>query len=477
MSSVEKTPNSADQPASMSVRSRARKAVAELMAKLDAFTPETRKSALEELLAKMQSGEIVKPAENGSVNAHAHTFFSYCSEGYSPSRLVWEAVDKGLTLVGSTDFDVLDALEEMLEAGEALGIRTAVSLETRTFVQPYADKEINSPGEPGVLYSMGVGFTRRPEPDSRAGKFLAGMAAQSRKRNIAMVERINPLLAPVAVDYERDVLPLTPGGNATERHLCAAYDNKARETFPDNNDLAVFWADVMGRSPMDMEALLADRGAFQTAIRAKLMKKGGVGYTQPGADSFPPVTDFFAMVAECLAVPCLAWLDGGSAGEKDPERLLDDAMAWGARCVNVIPDRNWNIKDPEVKATKLARLDAFVKAARKRNLPILAGTELNSPGQKFVDSFDAPELKEYVGDFCDAAFWLYGHTLLERSCRKGAMSKWAKGAFSGDVVKSNAFYTDVGRNAVPGVATREKLSAIPADAGPGAILAALKTIG
>jgi hypothetical protein len=37
-----------------------------------------------------------------------------------------------------------------------------------------------------------------------------------------MISRLNVFLDPVMVDYDRDVLPLTPSGNATERHLLVA---------------------------------------------------------------------------------------------------------------------------------------------------------------------------------------------------------------------------------------------------------------
>ena len=42
-----------------------------------------------------------------------------------------------------------------------------------------------------------------------------------------MLARVNAYLDPVELDFERDVMPLTPNGNATERHLCEAYERKA----------------------------------------------------------------------------------------------------------------------------------------------------------------------------------------------------------------------------------------------------------
>lgn len=457
----------------MSVRTKTLNRLAPVLKRLDSFNRDTRDQALAEVAGEVASGVVATPPDKGWSNIHAHTFFSFSSEDYSPSRLVWEARMRGLTVIGSTDFDVLDSLDEMFQAGDSLGIRTTVSLETRAFVDSYADREINSPGEPGIIYTMGVGFTAKPSAESEAGRFIASLSAQSRARNLVMIGKINPVMAPVQIDYDEDVLPLTPAGNATERHICAAYDNKARCVFPEVESLAVFWADVLGRSPQDVEQLLKDSGGFRNAMRAKLMKRGGVGYTQPAGGAFPAIAEFFKTVHAAKAVPCHAWLDGLSAGEADPRRLLDDSLGWGSLCVNVIPERNWNIADPAAKEVKIAALDAFVKAARERDLPVLAGTEMNSPGQKFVDTLDAPELTPYAKDFQDAALWLYGHTVMARVADMGVVSEWAARHFAGDRKKSNAFYLAVGKAALPGAAAASRKNAINPTMDPDAVLKAL----
>ena len=442
----------------------------DVVAGLNSFDAGERQRALAKAADELQSGRRSPPEPNGSVNVHAHTFYSFSSRELSPYGLTWEARRRGLTIIGSTDFDVLDAMEEMFTAGETLSMPTTASLEARTYVDAYAEWEINSPGEPGVMYAMGAGFVRKPAPDSWAGELFASLAAQSRRRNIEMVAKVNPVVGPAAIEYDRDVLTLTPSGNATERHLCAAYDEKARKAFPDQNELAVFWGGVLGIPGEKAFALLADSGALRNAIRARLMKKGGVGYAQPGPETFPKIEDFFKMIADARALPCLTWLDGLSFGECDPGRLLDDALNWGARTVNIIPDRNWNLVDSEAKKTKLTAMDAFIREARRRNLPVLVGTEMNSPGQKFVDSFDAQELAPYVGDFRDGAFFLYGHTALERLAGIGAASDWAATKFAGDWIGANAFYTEAGRRMPPGYM---RTVTVPDGASPEDVLSSL----
>ena len=51
--------------------------------------------------------------------------------------------------------------------------------------------------------------------------------------------------------------------------------------------------------------------------------------------------------------------------------------------------------DPDKKAQLLAALDKFMKACAKRRIPVLAGTELNAPGQLLCDDYTIPELAPY----------------------------------------------------------------------------------
>ena len=68
-----------------------------------------------------------------------------------------------------------------------------------------------------------------------------------------------------------------------------------------------------------------------------------------------------------------------------------------------ILDRNWRTGDPEQKAKLLTALDAFLGACAKRKLPVLAGTELNAPGQLLCDDYTIPELRPYRDQFLAGA--------------------------------------------------------------------------
>jgi len=74
---------------------------------------------------------------------------------------------------------------------------------------------------------MGIGFTTSAIPPE-AAHIQADMRQRALQRNLGMVSRLNDYLAPLRIDYQQDVLPLTPGGNATERHLLKAILTRPR---------------------------------------------------------------------------------------------------------------------------------------------------------------------------------------------------------------------------------------------------------
>ncbi len=200
--------------------------IEQLEQQLDSFDAAQRKDALAKLWDLAKAGKIALAEPGSDVNLHAHTFFSYNAYGYSPSKFAWLARKRGLAAAGIVDFDVLDALEEFWAAGKLIGLKRCASLESRTFVPEFSTRVINSPGEPGIAYHMGVGFPREVKHP-----LLSQMRNTSEARNRELVRRVNDFLKPVGLDYDKDVLSLTPNGNATERHICEAYSKKGDAAF------------------------------------------------------------------------------------------------------------------------------------------------------------------------------------------------------------------------------------------------------
>jgi hypothetical protein len=175
------------------------------------------------------------------------------------------------------------------------------------------------------------------------------------------------------------------------------------------------------------------------------MKRGGVGYVQADPKSFPLLADMNEFCLACGAIPTITWLNGLSEGERQIERLVEVQMETGAAALNIIPDRNYT---PGVDDEKLRNLYDVVELAEKLGLPVVCGTEMNSPGQKFVDSFETDELKPLIPVFLKGAHIVYAHQILQRHCGIGYLSGWASGNFK-SVSEKNDFYETVGRRLVP----------------------------
>jgi hypothetical protein len=419
---------------------------------LDDLDPQVRAQALARLAALAARGEVDLPPARAAANMHCHTFFSYNGYGYSPTGLAWLGRKLGLQAMGIVDFDVLDAVEEFLSACDVVGLRGSTGMETRVFVPEFAEREINSPGEPGIFYHMGIGFTSGRAPE-RVVHILESMRARAVERNRGLIERVNAYLDPVEVDYEADVLPLTPSGNATERHITVAYAEVAAHAV---ENPAAFWAGKLDLPRAKVAQAIEDPPVLHNLIRSVLMKQGGVGYVEPDYRSFPSVEEVNALVVACGALPCATWLDGMSAGEQDEEELLRLLIDKGVVALNIVPDRNWNIADPQEKQVKVRNLYAVVELAAALDLPLNVGTEMNKAGLKLVDDFEAPELAPVREAFLDGAMFIYGHTAAQRALGIGYQSAWAQAELPARAAR-NAFYAALGRRVPPGPAGLERL--------------------
>ncbi len=424
---------------------------------LNNFSAEKRNAALTRLLTLVEQEAIKIPPQKEVANMHSHTFFSYNGYGYSPSALAWLAKRQGTMLMGIVDFDVLDGVDEFLTACDYAGIRGTAGMETRVYLPEFSTREINSPGEPGIFYHMGIGFvsSQVPNTESQAKAILSDMRARAYRRNRDVVRRVNAYLTPVSIDYDDDVLSLTPSANATERHMCAAYIHAADVQV---TDPIQFWTDKLLMSYDDIASIINNGPQIQNLVRSKLMKRGGVGYVQPGPDTFPSIDDVNKVITACGALPCATWLDGSTTGEQAEEELLSLLMDKGIVALNIVPDRNWNLKDPQIKLEKTQQLYKVVDLARRLNLPINVGTEMNAFGKKTIDDFDTPELAPVRDDFINGAYFIYGHTAMQRSASMGYQSRWAQKHLP-TRRERNDFFTQAGRIILPG---REMLNQLHA---------------
>lgn len=443
----------------------------QLISDLDHLAPQKRRAALLALLADAPPLIASRPPAQRGVNLHCHTIYSYNGYGHAPTGLAWLARSQGWYALGTVDFDVLDGVEETLWACAQAGLRGAAGIETRAYLPDRPNETFNSPGEPGVMYYVGMGFCRNAPPEA-ARPVLDDLRARAEARNRDMVALLNEYLAPVAVDYESDVIPLTPSGNATERHLLIAYDAAARRVFPARTDLVRFWADKLGLSWGEVDAFLGDTPHPHDAIRAKLMKQGGVGYMAPGPDTFPALGTVIAAIAASSALPCYAFLDGQSDGEADMAALLEDLVARGTLGLVVIPDRNWNVPDADKQRRLVAHLHTTLDLAQQMSLPVFIGTEMNKPGQLILDDLTVPALAPYAHQFVAGADLIHAHTVLESLCGAGYTSPWAR-EWLPDRRQRTAFYADLGSRLDPLARDQWPITPERVSAGPQAVLASL----
>jgi hypothetical protein len=113
-----------------------------------------------------------------------------------------------------------------------------------------------------------------------------------------------------------------------------------------------------------------------------------------------------------------------------------------------------------------------VELAQELALPLNVGTEMNSFGQKLVDDFDAPPLAPVREAFLDGAYFIYGHTVLQRALGLGYGSEWAQAHLPSRRAR-NDFYTRMGRLVPPGQAGRPWLRQLDPAMSPADMLSKL----
>jgi hypothetical protein len=215
----------------------------------------------------------------------------------------------------------------------------------------------------------------------------------------------------------------------------------------------------------DIQSLVLPEGReLLNAIRAKTMKIGGIGYVAPDQGSFPLMAEVNQFVLAAGGIPTGTWLDGTSEGERAIEELLEVAMSTGVAALNIIPDRNYR---QGTRDQKLENLYKVVDLVEELGLPFVVGTEMNSPGQKFVDDFDSRELLPLMPVFLKGAHIVYAHSVLQQRAGLGYTSNWAKKNFQ-SVATKNEFFRRLGETLLP--SKEESLSGLSEDVNPQQVL-------
>ena len=198
-----------------------------ILEKLNAPTKAERIENLKQVLKET----TFPPAVPQYINNHIHTTYSFSP--YSPTAAVYAARMEGLCTAGIIDHDSISGAREFLEAARLVDIPVTVGMEARVSMAgtPLENLRTNNPDQIGVSY-MTIQSVPHDKIDT-LNEFFRPYREARHQRNRQMTEKINALLPELALDYDRDVLPLSMAkedGGVTERHLMYALAIKLTQT-------------------------------------------------------------------------------------------------------------------------------------------------------------------------------------------------------------------------------------------------------
>ena len=345
-------------------------------------------NALENFKALLKSEPA--PEVGRDVNNHIHTTYSFSP--YSPTAAVWFARAAGLCTCGLMDHDSIAGAAEFLAAAEAAHMGATIGLECRvSFMDtPFAGRKMNNPDQAGVVYMAlhGVPHDRAEELNA----FFAPYRELRNGRNRRMVEAINGMMGKygIAIDFERDVLPLSNyarGGSVTERHLSSALAYRIIEVVGRGQKLVNFIKNEI-RLPISgkIEGYLLDEDNPYMMydllgwIKSQLISRFYIDAT----DECPDVRQVLALSDRIGAISAYAYLGdvgdsvtGDKRAQKFEDDFLDELVAYvaelGYRAITYMPSRNTR--------AQLTRLRALCD---KHNLFQISGEDINQPRQSFV---------------------------------------------------------------------------------------------
>ena len=354
----------------------------EILNKLNAPTKEERLANLAEVLKTTTFPPMVPQY----INNHIHTTYSFSP--YSPTAAVYAARMEGLCTAGIIDHDSISGAEEFLEAAKMVDMPVTIGMEARISMDGtrMEGRRTNNPDQIGVSY-----MTIQSVPHdkiARLTEFFKPYQAARHARNRKMIERINALVG-VALDYDKDVLPLSmahENGGVTERHLMYALAIELVKQVGKGQSM-IDKLTQMGMSLSDKQKtmLLDTEYPFYEYDVLGMLKGTFVPQIFIDAtDECPKLSEMVKICSEIDAYLCYAYLgDVGDSvtGDKKAQKFEDDYLdevfeclkEEGVKAITYMPTRN----TPE----QLARLRGLCD---RYGMFQISGEDINSPRQSFV---------------------------------------------------------------------------------------------
>ena len=343
------------------------------------------------------------------INNHIHTTYSFSP--YSPTAAVFAARMEGLCTAGIIDHDSISGAREFLEAARMVDIPVTIGMECRVSMDGtrLEGRRTNNPDQVGVSY-----MTIQSVPHDKIDvltEFFRPYRQARHVRNRKMVERINALLPQLALDYDRDVLPLSEAdkdGGVTERHLMyalakklTAQVGKGQAVIDKLAEVGVTLSDKQSAQMLDVEYPFYEYdllGILKSAFVPKIFVDATV--------ECPKLADMVKLCGEVDAYLCYAYLgDVGDSvtGDKKAQKFEDDYLEdvfeclkeEGVRAVTYMPTRN----TPQ-------QLDRLRNLCEQYGMFQISGEDINSPRQSFViRAMEDPKFKNLI----DATWTLVEH--------------------------------------------------------------------
>ncbi len=337
-------------------------------------------------LAQILPETVFPPIVPQYINNHIHTTYSFSP--YSPTAAVYAARMEGLCTAGIIDHDSISGAREFLEAAKMVDMPVTIGMEARISMvgTRLEGRRTNNPDQVGVSY-----MTIQSVPHDKIDvltEFFKPYQAARHERNRKMIERINALVG-VALDYDRDVLPLSEAadnGGVTERHLMYALAIELVKQVGKGQPMIDKLASLgMNLSEKQKTMLLDTEYPFYEYDVLGMLKGTFVPQIFIDAtDECPKLADMVKLCKEIDAYLCYAYLgDVGDSvtGDKKAQKFEDDYLddvfqclkEEGVKAVTYMPTRNTP-----------AQLERLRGLCDQYGMFQISGEDINSPRQSFV---------------------------------------------------------------------------------------------
>lgn len=309
------------------------------------------------------------------VNSHIHTPYSFsCFD--SVSQIFELAQKEDIKVLGINDFFVTDGYQAFYDEALKNNVFPLFSIE---FIGLLKDEQaagirVNDPNNPGRTYFCGKGLDFPVKLPARHRLMLEGVIIESQKQVVAMIDKLNLLLAdikaPFALDYD-EVKAKLAKQLVRERHLAKAIRIAINKHFNSESEKITFVSALYdGAAP---KANLADNASFEGELRERLLKAGGKAFVAEDEKAFPEISELVKLIVDAGGIPCYPVLLDDKNGkftefEEDFEKLYNRLTSLCVFAVELIPNRN-----------SACTLKDFTEFFDSRGFLVSFGTEHNSP--------------------------------------------------------------------------------------------------